>query len=104
MADDAWSIFQGMLLFDMLGTQFTCFTGTKVQILTRETVVDYDIQIIVDDDRGPLLGAGYWSNKVFALVSGRPVVGRSWLRGRSICFQRFLTGWGGLGFGSVPRI
>ena len=64
LADDAWSIFQGMLLFDMLGTQFTSFTGTKVQILTREPVVDYDIQIIVDDDRGPLLGAGYWSNKV----------------------------------------
>jgi len=59
----ASSIFQGKLLFDMLGTQFTCFTGTKVQILTGEAWVDYDIEIIVDDDREWLAGGGYWSNR-----------------------------------------
>ena len=55
LGDDAWAIFQAMLMFDIL---------------------DYsDIQVIVDDDDGPALGADFWSNKIFALVSGRRVIG-----------------------------
>ena len=39
-------------------------------------ILDYsDIQVIVDDDDGPALGADFWSNKIFALVSGRRVIG-----------------------------
>ena len=79
LGDDAWAIFQAMLMFDIL---------------------DYsDIQVIVDDDDGPALGADFWSNKIFALVSGRRVIGMRDMAEQhsSLCFGRFLTGWGGSG-------
>jgi hypothetical protein len=100
LADDAWAIFQAQTL--------KCICTVPVDISNRRTLIfenfcqglvlfdmlDYQIQILIDDDQGPELGANYWSNKVFALVSGRPVLGRSVLRDMSICVDNFLTGWG----------
>lgn len=63
-------------------------------------VLDYDIQVVVDDDSGPDMGAAYWSNKIFELVSRRAVLGRSAFRAHTLCMDRFMSGWGGLGFGS----
>jgi len=83
LGDDAWAIFQGMVHFEAL---------------------EYGMQVVIDDDSGPGRGASHWSNKVFQLVSGRPVIGRSSLRFLSLCFDKFVTGWGGLGFGSGPNV
>ncbi len=100
LADDAWAIFQAQAL-KCTCTEPLDFTCRRALIfenfcqgLVLFDMLDYQIQILIDDDQGTELGANYWSNKVFALVSGRPVLGRSVLRDMSICFDNFLTGWG----------